>query len=91
MKVIITDPHELAIIREEELDKIFIDGRGHDTKLKEHTRKCYDDGSLREMPEQTRGQIRERTKAALTLAQETIEFVRNFGLLDNFQDRFLGW
>ncbi len=72
MDIIITDPHELAIIRKEELDKFFIDGKGRDTKLKEHTRRCYDDGSLKGMPERNREEIKERTRAALELAQETI-------------------
>lgn len=86
---IIIDPQDLAKMKQEELDKFFVDGKGRDTKLKEHTRKCYDDNSLRGMPEQTREQIRERTKVALELAQETIEFVRNFGLLGDFsQDNF---
>lgn len=87
MDIIIEDPHELALVRKEELDKLFINGRGYDTGLKEHTRRCYGDESLRGMPERTRKEIKKRTKAALSLAKETVEFRHEFGLRDEeFQE-----
>jgi len=80
--VIIIDSHDIARIRNEELDKLFVNGRGHASELKNHTRRYYGDDSLRGMPEQTRRQIKERIKAALVIAQEMAEFVDKFGLSD---------
>ncbi|MBU1083410.1 hypothetical protein KKE14_03175 [Patescibacteria group bacterium] len=82
MDSIITDSHDIARIRTEELEKLFINGRGGASRVRELTRRCYGDSSLRGMPESTRREIRARTKAAFGIAQEIGDFVIECGLYD---------
>lgn len=80
MNSIITDPHDIARIRNEELEKLFTNGRGRASNVRELTRRCYNSSSLKGMPESTREEIRMRTKAAFKIAQEEYDFVDECGL-----------